>query len=94
MATKVELVVEMEDGTTHEATADQRDFMRYEVQPFAGPIATHGHTFLRFAAFSALDRAGVLKGKNNKPMGWEQFNAACVEVRDADQPDEEDAGKD
>jgi hypothetical protein len=90
MAIKLEIAVEMEDGTTYTATADQRDIMRYEIQPFAGPIETHGHTFTRFVAFSALDRVGALKGKNNKAMGWEAFNAACIEARDVPEEMSED----
>lgn len=89
MTMKIALVAEMEDGTLYEATADQRDYMRFEAQPFAGPIDTHGASWLRFIAFSALDRVGALKGKNNKTMGWEAFNAICVEVRSAE--DSEDA---
>lgn len=90
MAAQIKLLVEMEDGKTYEAHADQRDIMRFEIQPFAGAIETHQTTFARFIAFSALDRAGVLKNGKAK-MGWEKFNESCVEVRDAE--DEEEAPK-
>jgi hypothetical protein len=93
MAISFDLVAEMEDGDTYTAHVDQRDLMRFEIQPFAGPVETHGHTFTRFVAFAALDRAGVLKGKNGKAMGWEAFNKACVEVHDAPEDNEEEAPK-
>lgn len=81
MALKLDYVVEMEDGKTYTITADQRDIARYETQPFAKPIDESPHTFMRFTAFSALDRAGVLKN-GRSAMGWEAFNSQCVEVRD------------
>lgn len=91
MAVKYDFVVEMEDGTTYDVTVDQRDIARFEVQPFAGNPASMMHTFYRFTAFSALDRAGALKnGKAN--MGWEAFNKQCVEVRDAN-PNQGEAPK-
>jgi hypothetical protein len=77
MATKLPLAVEMEDGKTYKVVADQRDIQRYELQPFAGPISTHTITFMRFAAWSALERTGVIKR-----MDWNKFNESCLEVSD------------
>lgn len=82
--TKLNLAVEMESGQTYKVVADQRDYQRYEIQPFAGPIATHNFTFMRFVAWSALERNGVIKR-----MDWNKFNAECVEVSDDDAEENE-----
>jgi hypothetical protein len=73
-AFKQRIAVEMEDGSTWEAVADQRDLARYEVQPFYDPDRIH--TMLRFLAWSASYRA------KQTPLSWDLFNASCVEAGD------------
>lgn len=73
----VELVAEMEDGTTHKVVADQRDFARWEVQPDADD--SQFHTKSRFLAWSAMTRQGLTT------TPFTRFNLQdCVEVHGAD----------
>lgn len=51
MATKIELVAEMDDGKTHTVVIDQRDFAKWEVQEEGGDV-----TRMRFLAWSAMTR--------------------------------------
>lgn len=82
--------VEMQDGTTYDAVADQRDVARFEIQPFgtsAADMATKLFTSMRFLAWSALDRKGSLP----EGMSWDKFERECVEVLDT--PGADDAPK-
>lgn len=86
MATTFELRVEMEDGTTYDVVADQRDVAKFEVQDFgcsSNVLMSRISTAYRFMAWSALTRRGETKLK------WPEFDRQCVEV--IDMPDEESA---
>jgi len=86
MATLFELRAEMEDGTTYDVVADQRDVAKFEVQDFgcsAMELGSRMATAYRYMAWSALTRRGEIKLK------WLEFDAQCVEV--SDMPDEESA---
>lgn len=90
----VEIRAEMEDGTTYDVVADQRDIARWEVQDFGTPFAEiHAriHLGLRWLAWSALTRRSMLPEVDGKPMSWMQFDAVCVEARDQADDDEEPA---
>lgn len=68
---KVELIAYMEDGRELAVVADQRDFAKWEVQPYDDVSVTR----LRFLAWSAAYRQQVYKG------AWTEFNELdCVEV--------------
>ncbi|MGK5737275.1 hypothetical protein [Micromonospora sp. URMC 103] len=76
----------MEDGTTFDVVADQRDVAKFEIQDFgcsATELSSRFATAYRFMAWSALSRRGETKLK------WSDFDAQCVEV--VDMPDEESA---
>ncbi|MEU5965953.1 hypothetical protein ABZ777_32510 [Micromonospora parva] len=86
MATTFELRVEMEDGTTYDVVADQRDVARFEVQDFgcsSSVLMSRISTAYRFMAWSALTRRGEITLK------WAEFDATCVEV--IDMPDDEES---
>ncbi|MBM0274134.1 hypothetical protein [Micromonospora tarensis] len=86
MATTFELRVEMEDGTTHDVVADQRDVARFEVQEFgcsSVDMMSRISTAYRFMAWSVLTRRGETK------LTWPKFDATCVEV--IDMPDDEES---
>ena len=86
MATTFELRAEMEDGTTYDVVADQRDVAKFEVQDFgcsARDMLSRIATAYRYLAWSALTRRGEIK------TPWQEFDAQCVEVTDT--PDEESA---
>lgn len=88
----VELHVEMEDGTTYDVVADQREVSKWEVQDFGTPFPEIGermHLGLRWLAWSALSRRGELPAVDGKPMSWEQFDALCVEASDPVDVDEQ-----
>lgn len=70
------IAVEMEDGTSYEVVADQRDLARYEVQDFYNPSRLI--TAVRFLAYSASLRA------RKTELAWPKFNAACVSAGDPD----------
>jgi hypothetical protein len=85
------LSVEMEDGTTYDAVADQRDVARFEIQPFgtsAGEMTSRIYTSMRFLAWSALDRKGLLP----KGMDWSRFDRECIEVVDTPGADDTPKG--
>lgn len=82
----IELRVEMEDGTTYDVVADQRDVAKWEVQDFGCSIRewdSRMNLAYRFLAWSALKRRGLID------LTWDQFDAQCIEA--ADLPDEESA---
>ncbi|MEU8329819.1 hypothetical protein [Micromonospora sp. NPDC048839] len=87
MATsRFELRAVMEDETTYDVVADQRDAARFEVQDFgcsARELMSRVATAYRFMAWSALTRRGEIKLK------WTEFDATCVEV--IDMPDDEES---
>lgn len=90
----IELRVEMEDGTTHDVVADQRDIAKWEIQDFGCPfsdISSRIMLALRWLAWSALSRRGRLPEVDGKPMTWEQFDAVCVEA--SDMPAKDDGGE-
>lgn len=80
----IEIRAEMEDGTTHDVVADQRDIARWEIQDFGCPFSqldTRVMLAMRWLAWSALKRRGEID------MTWDQFDAQCIEAGDI--PDEE-----
>ena len=86
MATLLEFVVEMEDGTTTDVVADQRDMAKWEIQPFGcamSQLDSRMNLAYRWLAWSAMSRRGMTDLK------WDAFDAQCIEVRDL--PDPEDA---
>lgn len=67
----VKLVAYMADSAILPVTADQRDFAKWEVQPYADAVVTR----LRFLAWSAAYRTKAYKGS------WTEFNEIdCIEV--------------
>ncbi len=85
----LELHVEMEDGTTHDVVADQRDVAKWEIQDFGCPYSefeTRSMLAMRWLAWSALTRRGAVT------LSWLEFDAVCVEV--ADPEDEQDGEAD
>lgn len=86
---KIELVVEMDDGRTLTVHADQRDWARWEVQPFADE--DRRTTKMRFLAWSTMTRQGLTA------KAWDLFNETdCVEVEaivaDAEEDQEGEQG--
>ncbi|MEU5939407.1 hypothetical protein ABZ807_09470 [Micromonospora sp. NPDC047548] len=87
----LEFQVEMEDGTTHEVVADQRDVAKWEVQEFGCPfddIHSRVHLGYRWLAWSAMTRRGMTG------LSWPDFDAQCIEVVDKPEPDEPGDGLD
>ena len=86
----VELHVEMEDGTTHDVVADQRDIAKWEVQDFGCPFTEIDDRTpmlaMRWLAWSALSRRGEIT------LSWLDFDAVCVEASSPD--DDADEGAD
>jgi hypothetical protein len=78
----LKFLAEMDDGTSHEVTVDQRDFAKWEAQPFADEALIH--TRLRFLTFSAMKRAGLTSAQ------WPEFNERLL-VDTGIQEDEEEA---
>ncbi|WP_420123207.1 hypothetical protein [Nakamurella sp.] len=88
-AVLVELHVEMEDGTTHDVVADQRDVAKWEIQDFGCPFAdidARPHLALRWLAWSALSRRGLTT------LSWPDFDAVCIEAGDPGEPKKEADG--
>lgn len=85
--------VTMEDGTSYEVTADQRDNAAWEVQPFGCSVSDSFakiFTYSRFCAWNAARRQKL------HTLTWAQFSEQCVEVRGAEaeaEPEGEDPGK-
>jgi len=73
----------MDDGTTHQVVADQRDFAKWEAQPFRDEDSPH--TKLRFITWSAMTRQRLTSA------GWPEFNERLLVETDVpeDQADEE-----
>ncbi|MER5703477.1 hypothetical protein ABT023_16250 [Micromonospora sp. NPDC002296] len=85
----IELRVEMDDGTTYDVVADQRDVARWEIQDFGCPIGqidTRMHLAYRWLAWSALTR------RQQITLSWPDFDRDCVEVIDPPDADEGTAG--
>jgi hypothetical protein len=84
---QLKLTAEMDGGQLINVVADQRDYARLEVQPFAdGGI----HTRMRFLAWSVMTRDGKTTAT------WDAFNEVdCVEVEslDEDDADESEGGQ-
>jgi hypothetical protein len=81
-----DLSVEMEDGSTFDVRADQRDVARWELEKFGCPVTeieSRMMTFLRFVGWNAGYRNGLTT------LSYKDFDAQCVEVADVS-PDEED----
>ena len=74
----MELNVELEDGSTYQVVADQRDIAKWEIQPFGFPAAQMedrmSMSMLRFLAWSAMTRQQLTALK------WDAFNDQCVEA--------------
>ncbi|MCT2277992.1 hypothetical protein M3G91_10180 [Micromonospora chalcea] len=83
---QVELHVEMEDGTTHDVVADQRDIARWEIQDFGclfSEIESRSPMLaLRWLAWSAMSRRGLTA------LPWPEFDEVCVEAADPGGDDE------
>lgn len=88
-----DLDVEMEDGTAYHVVADQRDFRKWELQPFGWPVAQLEEKLsvhlMRYLAWSAAQRIG------QTTLSWKDFDAACVEAFATDDgaSDAEDPGR-
>lgn len=85
-----ELRAEMEDGTTYDVVADQRDLAKWEVQDFGCPFTEMENRAMlasRWLAWSALSRRGLIDLK------WPDFDAQCVEVGSIPEPNEADPGQ-
>jgi hypothetical protein len=82
--TPIGLAVELEDGTTWQVSADQRDLAKWELQPFYDPARLTVRQ--RYMGYAASVRAGKTE------LSWTRFDAACIEVRGAgdDEPEEVD----
>jgi hypothetical protein len=75
-AIQVPIHVEMEDGRIWDAVVDQRDYAKWEIQPFYGD--DRPQTMCRFLAYAASLRTGKL----DKDVSWPAFNASCIEATD------------
>jgi len=87
---QMELSAEMEDGTTEQVVADQRDIARWEIQPFGCPFAemqggNRALLAMRWLAWHALHRMG------RTTLGWDAWDGQCVEVMPPDDEGTEDA---
>jgi hypothetical protein len=84
-----QLKVDMEDGSAWEVQADQRDFARFEREPFGLPfhmMFDRPFTTLRYLAWTAGRR------NNKHKIGtFEQFEDACALVTRLDQDEDEGA---
>lgn len=73
----------MDDGTEHSVVVDQRDFAKWEAQPFRDEETVH--TKLRFLTWSAMTRQRLTTAK------WPEFNERLlVETGDTDDEDQAD----
>lgn len=80
MALKLPLVIDYEDGTTHEVVADQRDMAAFEAaegRAFGQAFRDMQFSTLRHVAFLAARRLDLLDG-GEKRTDWE---LRAVEVR-------------
>lgn len=71
------LVATMEDESTIEVVADQRDVARWEIQPFGTALEGargRAFTFLRFLCWNAARRGKLTK------LDWSTFDDQCVDV--------------
>jgi hypothetical protein len=86
MASGTKYTVEMDDGTTHVVTVDQRDWAQMEAQEFPARATM---TATRYLVFNAMKREQQLKDT------WEKFNTtSCVSVDLApDESEESDEGE-
>lgn len=81
--TRVELEVELDDGSKHLVVVDQRDFAKWEVQPEADADGDRTITRMRYLAWSAMTRQQLTDSK------WPEFNERlCVDVGVPDQDGE------
>jgi len=85
-ALRLPYVVDMEDGTTLEVVADQRDLAAWESHRDYRPPHEAPHTASRFWAWSAAKRAG----QYGQP--WVRWQDEAVDVRDADDEQEGEQG--
>lgn len=79
------LHVELEDGTTFDVVADQRDLVRWERHPEGAAVGDESKMMqmLRFLAWSVLQRTG------ETDLKWPQFDRQLVEAAPVD---DEEAG--
>lgn len=88
----IELEVLVEGFEPYLVVADQRDFARWEAQPFGGPISSFASApslmCLRFLAWSASFR------QQRTLAQWDEFDAALVEAMPAGDDDEDGDGGD
>lgn len=83
---KMELVAELESGQTIQVVADSRDFAKWEVQDFGGPIehmADRALTMMRFLAWSAARRQQLTV------LSWSKWDEACITAEPVDDEDED-----
>jgi hypothetical protein len=72
----------MDDGATHSVVVDQRDFAKWEAQPFRDEESPH--TKLRFLTWSSMTRQRLTSA------AWPEFNERLlVETGVPDDEDEE-----
>jgi len=83
-ALRLPYVVTLEDGTTLDVVADQRDLAAWELHKDFRPPHEAPHTASRFWAWSAAKRAGDYE------HAWARWSAEVIDVRDADQDDEQE----
>jgi hypothetical protein len=79
------LEARMDGGTEHRVVVDQRDFARWEAQPFRDEEALH--TRLRFLTWSAMTRQGLTTA------AWPEFNERLLVdtgVPDDDEDEDEE----
>lgn len=82
-----ELRVELDGQDPYTVVADQRDFARFEVQPFGFPIMDLENraamVAFRYLGWSASTRHG------KTVLTWDDFNAQCIEVMPLDEEEGE-----
>lgn len=80
---QIKLAAEMENGTTHEVVADQRDVAAWEAHTNGWDIATHAHMAARFLTWHALNRT------KKTAMNWERFNSLLIEAAYSEDEDDD-----
>lgn len=89
MSTRLDYRAELEDGTTLEVTADQRDIAAFETVPVIGrpfyALAQAPYSAARWMCWHAARRRALTE------LDWEAFDAVCVEVEDVTPEDVTDA---
>lgn len=80
MSTQLQYRAAMEDGSTIEVTADQRDIAKFEREPEIGrpfyALSQAPYTAARWLCWHAAKRRGLTM------LDWDAFDDLCVEVED------------